>query len=78
MRDGGLFCYLKVTKMVKTFVNSRNSYTFAIVKNNKIMKKRVFLSTIALCFTVLGMVAQRSYTFNAVALNVDGLPESIL
>ena len=42
------------------------------------MKKRVFLSTIALCFTVLGMVAQRSYTFNAVALNVDGLPESIL
>ena len=42
------------------------------------MKKRVLLSTIALCFTVLNMVAQRSYTFNAVALNVDGLPESIL
>ena len=42
------------------------------------MKKRILLSTIALCFTVLGMVAQRTYTFNAVALNVDGLPESIL
>lgn len=78
MGVGGLFCYLKVTKMVKTFVNSRNSYTFALVKKYKIMKKRILLSTIALCFTVLGMVAQRTYTFNAVALNVDGLPESIL
>lgn len=78
MDEGGLFCYLKVTKKGETFVNSKKSYTFAFVKKYEIMKKRVFLSTIALCFAVLSMVAQRSYTFNAVALNVDGLPESIL
>ena len=78
MDEGGLFCYLKVTKKGETFVNSKKSYTFAFVKKYEIMKKRVFLSTIALCFAVLSLVAQRSYTFNAVALNVDGLPESIL
>ena len=42
------------------------------------MKKRILLSSIALCFAVLGAMAQRGYNFNAVALNVDGLPESIL
>ena len=41
------------------------------------MKKRILLSSIALCFAVLGAMAQRSYTFNAVALNVDGLPASV-
>lgn len=41
------------------------------------MKRRILLSSIALCFAVLGAMAQRSYTFNAVALNVDGLPEEI-
>ena len=42
------------------------------------MKKRILLSCIALCFAVLGAMAQRGYNFNAVALNVDGLPNSIL
>ena len=42
------------------------------------MKKRILLSCIALCSVVLGAMAQRSYTFNATALNVDGLPNSIL
>ena len=42
------------------------------------MKKRILLSCIALCSVVLGAMAQRGYNFNAVALNVDGLPESIL
>ena len=42
------------------------------------MKKRILLSCIALCCVVMNMVAQRGYNFNAVALNVDGLPESIL
>ena len=42
------------------------------------MKKRILLSSIALCFAVLGAMAQRSYNFNAVALNVDGLPKKIL
>lgn len=41
------------------------------------MKKRILLSSIALCFAVLGAMAQRGYNFNAVALNVDGLPEKI-
>lgn len=41
------------------------------------MKERILLSSIALCFAVLGAVAQRSYTFNAAALNVDGLPEKV-
>ena len=41
------------------------------------MKRRILLSCIALTCAVLGVVAQRSYTFNAVALNVDGLPEKI-
>ena len=38
------------------------------------MKRRILLSCIALCSAMLGVVAQRGYTFNAVALNVDGLP----
>ena len=42
------------------------------------MKKRILLSCIALCSVVLGAMAQRSYTFNATALNVDGLPNEIL
>ena len=42
------------------------------------MKRRILLSSIALCFAVLGAMAQRSYTFNAVALNVDGLPKEII
>ena len=41
------------------------------------MKKRILLSCIALCCVVFGALAQRSYTFNAAALNVDGLPEKI-
>ena len=36
--------------------------------------KRNLLLTALLCMTALGTYAQRSYTFNAVALNVDGLP----
>lgn len=39
--------------------------------------KRHLLTCIALCSAMLGAMAQRSYTFNAVALNVDGLPNSI-
>ncbi len=42
------------------------------------MKKRILLSCTALCCVVFGALAQRSYTFNAAALNVDGLPEKIL
>ena len=38
------------------------------------MKKRILLSFIALCSVVFGAMAQRHYTFNATALNVDGLP----
>lgn len=41
------------------------------------MKRRILLSCIALTCAVLGVVAQRSYTFNATALNVDGLPEKV-
>lgn len=40
--------------------------------------KRLILTTIALYLAAIGAYAQRSYTFNAVALNVDGLPNSIL
>lgn len=40
------------------------------------MKKRILLIA-SLCMTMLGAYAQRSYTFNAVALNVDGLPASV-
>lgn len=40
------------------------------------MKKRILLIA-SLCMTMLGAYAQRTYTFNAVALNVDGLPEQI-
>ena len=42
------------------------------------MNKRLLSTTIALCLTLVGAMAQRSYTFNAVALNVDGLPNKIL
>lgn len=38
---------------------------------------RLILTTIALYLAAIGAYAQRCYTFNAVALNVDGLPESI-
>ena len=41
------------------------------------MKKRLLLSCIALCSVVLGAYAQRGYNFNAVALNVDGLPAKV-
>lgn len=41
------------------------------------MKKRILISCIALTCAVLGVVAQRGYTFNAVALNVDGLPAKV-
>lgn len=41
------------------------------------MKKKLLLVISALVCSVT-MWAQRNYTFNAVALNVDGLPESIL
>ncbi len=40
--------------------------------------KRNLLLTALLCMIALGTYAQRSYTFNAVALNVDGLPEKVL
>ena len=40
------------------------------------MKRRILLC-IALCSAMLGAMAQRSYTFNAVALNVDGLPAEV-
>ena len=40
------------------------------------MKRHVLFSAL-LCCTMLSVHAQRTYTFNAVALNVDGLPESI-
>ena len=41
------------------------------------MKKRILSACIALTCVVLGAAAQRSYTFNAAALNVDGLPASV-
>ena len=41
------------------------------------MRKRFLSTCIALCSVVLGVMAQRSYTFNAAALNVDGLPASV-
>lgn len=50
-------------------------YTINILFNNN-MKKRLF-TCIALCSVMLGVMAQASYTFNAAALNVDGLPEEI-
>ena len=40
------------------------------------MKRHVLLSAL-LCCIMLSVHAQRTYTFNAVALNVDGLPEQI-
>lgn len=40
------------------------------------MRNRI-LTCIALLYTMLGAMAQRCYTFNAVALNVDGLPAKI-
>lgn len=40
------------------------------------MKRRILLSCIALS-AMLSAMAQRHYTFNAVALNVDGLPKKI-
>lgn len=42
------------------------------------MKKRFLLLSIALCSVLVSVMAQRGYTFNAVALNVDGLPNEIL
>ena len=41
------------------------------------MKRRILLSCIALS-AMLSVMAQRHYTFNAVALNVDGLPKQII
>ena len=43
---------------------------------NILLKRCLVLTTTLLC-VVIGAMAQRSYTFNAVALNVDGLPEKI-
>ena len=40
--------------------------------------KRVQLFAITLCMAITSVFAQRSYNFNAVALNVDGLPNKIL
>ena len=40
------------------------------------MRKR-FLSLAACCMALTCAMAQRTYTFNATALNVDGLPEKI-
>ena len=40
--------------------------------------KRVHLFAITLCMAITSVFAQRTYTFNAVALNVDGLPPKIL
>ena len=39
--------------------------------------KRVQLFAIALCMAITSVFAQRSYNFNAAALNVDGLPKKI-
>ena len=39
--------------------------------------KRVQLFAITLCMAITSVFAQRSYNFNAVALNVDGLPNNI-
>lgn len=39
--------------------------------------KKVLLLGLMVFMSVLGVRAQRSYTFNAVALNVDGLPPSV-
>lgn len=44
---------------------------------NILLKRCLVLTTTLLC-VVIGAMAQRSYTFNAVALNVDGLPNDIL
>ena len=43
-----------------------------ITKND--FMKRVQLFAITLCMAITSVFAQRSYNFNAVALNVDGLP----
>ena len=40
--------------------------------------KRVQLFAITLCMAITSVFAQRSYNFNAAALNVDGLPNEIL
>ena len=40
--------------------------------------KRVHLFAIIMCMAITSALAQRTYTFNAVALNVDGLPPKIL
>lgn len=40
--------------------------------------KRLQLLALALCMATTSLFAQRSYNFNAVALNVDGLPNKIL
>ena len=40
--------------------------------------KRVQLFAITLCMAITSVFAQRSYNFNAAALNVDGLPNKIL
>ena len=45
------------------------------IKND--FMKRVQLFAITLCMAITSVFAQRSYNFNAVALNVDGLPEKI-
>ena len=39
--------------------------------------KKGFVALAAWCMATSGVMAQRSYTFNAAALNVDGLPEKI-
>lgn len=46
-------------------------------ENMKNILKRCLMAVSALLCVVTGALAQRSYTFNAVALNVDGLPEKI-
>lgn len=46
--------------------------------NMKNILKRYLMVVSALLCAVTGAIAQRSYTFNAVALNVDGLPNSIV
>ena len=45
------------------------------IKND--FMKRVHLFAIIMCMAVTSALAQRTYTFNAVALNVDGLPNKI-
>ena len=46
------------------------------IKND--FMKRVHLFAIIMCMAITSALAQRTYTFNAVALNVDGLPPKIL